>query len=411
MSIRRIVPIEETKWSVNPPQNWLQNRSVDWTWRPPEGHRFSYLLIDEQHHVETQALYVRTVKMLTSMAAVQTQSQVVIEFDPAAQRLHVHELVIWRMAADGAWQKREPVPQEAFLLRKREQQFEQQMLKGHVSLVSLLEDVRVGDVIDLSWTLEPREPLPGLLFTSLQFLVWTAPVASYFLTLHLFSEHAVHWRLHAPADAPKPLESAKADQVNWHFDHPPIFQAEGNMPGGHWPFPVLEFTAWQSWSQVARFFRELWDDALNEDSGSVAAEAERLAEGKTRADAILAALRFVQQEVRYLSVDFGHGAGMLPNGAGTVLRRRFGDCKDKTILLTALLRALGVSTKPLLVASVWRDAIKRLLPTTACFNHAIVVFEHDGKRYFADPTLIGQGGDLEHLATPPFGVGLEQASR
>jgi hypothetical protein len=73
------------------------------------------------------------------------------------------------MAPDGAWQRRAPVSQDAFLLRQREQQFEQQMLKGHVSLVALLEDVRVGDVIDLAWTLEPREPL----FTSLHFLAWT----------------------------------------------------------------------------------------------------------------------------------------------------------------------------------------------------------------------------------------------
>jgi hypothetical protein len=61
--------------------------------------------------------------------------------------------------------------------------------------------------------------------------------------------------------------------------------------------------------------RAFWDDALNDASGTVAVEAERLAEGKSQAGAILAALRFVQKEVRYLSVDFGHGAGILPNGA------------------------------------------------------------------------------------------------
>jgi len=118
-------------------------------------------------------------------------------------------------------------------------------------------------------------------------------------------------------------------------------------------------------------------------------------------------LRFVQEEVRYLAIDFGHGAGMLPSGAGTVLRRRFGDCKDKSVLLTALLRALGLSARPMLVATSWRHAIARLLPSTACFNHAIVAFEFAGKKYFVDPTVIGQAGNLADWVAPPLGFGLE----
>ncbi|ATG89377.1 DUF3857 domain-containing protein [Methylomonas koyamae] len=407
MSIRVHVPIEQAEWSVLPPAEWVRQRSVDWAWRPGEGQGFGFLLIDEQHHVASQALYVRTVKMLTSLSAVQTQSQVVVEFDPAAQRLQLHELAIWRMSAEGAWQKREPVAKEAFLLRQREQQFEQQMLKGYVSLVALLEDVRVGDVIDLSWTLLPREPLPGLLFTALHFLAWSVPVATYCLALTGASGCDLRWRLHTPDGAAVPVETSEADGVSWRYDRPPMFQAEGNVPGGHWPFPVLEATCWQTWGQVARFFAELWADAANDAAESVAAEAQRLADGKTRAAAIVAALRFVQNDIRYLSVDFGHGAGMLPNGAGTVLRRRFGDCKDKSILLAALLRELGIAAWPVLVASGWRDGIQRLMPSTACFNHVIVGFELDGQRYFADPTVVGQGGDLERLAAPPFGAGLQ----
>lgn len=407
MSIRKHVPIEQAEWSVQPSAEWVQQRPVDWAWRPGEGHGFGFLLIDEQHHVASQALYARTVKMLASLSAVQTQSQVVVEFDPAAQRLQLHELAIWRMAADGAWQKREPVAKETFLLRQREQQFEQQMLKGYVSLVALLEDVRIGDVIDLSWTLLPREPLPGLLFTALHFLAWSVPVAHYRLALHAPAGLNLRWRLHASDAVPLPVETAESDGVSWRFERPPIFQAEASVPGGYWPFPVLEASAWESWGQVARFFAELWADAAQDDSASVAAEAQRLADGKTGAEAIVAALRFVQNDIRYLSVDFGHGAGMLPNGAGTVLRRRFGDCKDKSILLVALLRELGIAARPVLVASAWRDGIKRLMPSTACFNHVIVMFDLDGQRYFADPTVVGQGGDLAHLSVPPFAAGLE----
>ena len=39
--------------------------------------------------------------------------------------------------------------------------------------------------------------------------------------------------------------------------------------------------------------------------------------------------------------EVGHGAGLLPSGAGSVLRRRFGDCKDKAVLFITLARRLG----------------------------------------------------------------------
>jgi len=119
------------------------------------------------------------------------------------------------------------------------------------------------------------------------------------------------------------------------------------------------------------------------------------------------AIRFVQGDIRYLNVDFGHGAGLLPNGAGTVLRRRFGDCKDKTVLLTALLRSLGVEAWPFLVNPGWQDALTSLRPSLGVFNHVIVTFVVDGFRYFVDPTYVGQRGDLAHMVPPFYGVGLE----
>lgn len=409
MSIRHIVPIEQTEWSLAPLPAWVHPRTIDWSWRPPEGHGIACLLIDEQYEVASQASSLRSVRLLQSVAAVQALGQVEIEFDPAAQRLLVHDVVIWRQDPAGTWQRGAPVPREAFLLRQREQQLEQQMLNGRVSLVALLEDVRVGDALELAWTLEPRDRLPGLRFTAFHAFAWTVPVASASVTLHLSRDHPVHWQLQTPDGITPPVEDVTAEWVRWRFDAPPLFVSETNVPGSHWAYPLLEITAWHSWAEVADFFRALWSDALNADAATIAAEAARLGSSRVTAAAIIAAIRFVQQDVRYLAVDFGHGAGMLPNAASTVLKRRFGDCKDKSVLLTALLRALGVNAHPVLVGSGWREAVARLQPSTGCFNHAIVAFDFEGRRHYVDPTLLGQGGDLEHLVAPPFRVGLELA--
>ncbi len=433
MSVRRVVPIEETEWQVAPPPAWVDCHEPDWDFSPPEGYPVAFLLIDEQHHTPTQTFSLRSVRKLLTLSAVQALGQVEIDFDPAAHRLLIHELAVWRRNSEGTWTKRSLARRESFMLRQREQQLEQQMLNGHVSMVALLEDVRVGDAIELAWTLEPRDSLPGLRFATFFALAWSTPVARAFFSLHRNESNALQWRIHSPSSpdvprrpvlprprhlppslpsqsgTPLPIEDITPHRATWSLENPPIVVPEPNVPGNHWPLTIIDVSSWTTWREVAEFISDLWMEALAESPDAVAAEAERLRVEGDREASLRAAIRFVQEEIRYLAVDFGHGGGMLPNGAGTVLRRRFGDCKDKTVLLTALLRAMGFQAWPLLVAPNWRDAVKRVLPSTAAFSHAIVTFLSDaeGTRHFVDPTFLGQGGDLSHLMPPPYACGLE----
>ncbi len=407
MSIRRTVSLEQAQWSLAPPPAWRLPREIDWSFRPPADEALAWLLLDEQHHVASQTIARRWVRQLLSIAAVQALAQVELEFEPDAQCLIVHELVIWRLEADGAWRKRTPVAASDFLLRQREQQLEQQVLNGRVSLVALLEDVRVGDVVDLAWTIEPRERLPGLAFTTYFPFAWRAPLAQVFFTLHLADEAPVRWRLHPGGDGPLPEQRESTGLVEWSQRAPPRFVGEDNVPGSHWHWPLLEVSGWDSWQAVARCISGLWAEALADGQAEVRGEAARLAEGASPEQAVLNVIRFVQEEVRYLAVDLGHGAGVLPSGAGSALRRRFGDCKDKSVLLAALLRALGVDAWPVLVASQWRAAVARLMPSAYAFDHAIVGLEWQGMHHYIDPTLIGQRGDLAHRTPPPYGVGLD----
>lgn len=407
MSIRKVVSVEQAEWRLAPPPAWVQGAEPDWDFVPPEGYAIDFPLLHEQHDVATQSFSFRSIRRLLTHAAVQALGQVEIDFDPAAHRLLIHEVAIWRKNASGVRGKRSIGNRESFFLRQREQQLEQQMLNGRLSVVALLEDVRVGDAIEIAWTTEPHEPMPNLRFTTFYGFAWTVPVARAIVVFHLDPQSPVTTVLHAPADAKRPVEESMPERAIWKMERPPIFQPEPNAPGGHWAFPMLEASAWSSWGEVADFVADLWADALAEGADAVAAEAARLRmQGDTNAT-VRAVIRFVQEEVRYLAVDLGHGAGMLPNGAGVVLRRRFGDCKDKSVLLSALLRTLGFDACPMLVAPNWRHAVARLRPSTSVFSHAIVTFVADGVRCFIDPTYVGQCGDLTHLAPPPYGCGLE----
>jgi hypothetical protein len=80
---------------------------------------------------------------------------------------------------------------------------------------------------------------------------------------------------------------------------------------------------------------------------------------------------FVVSQTRYVGLEFGiHG--YKPYRVDDVLRRRFGDCKDKASLLHALLEAAGVDSRLVLLRMKRLGRIPEAPASLAVFNHAIV---------------------------------------
>lgn len=117
------------------------------------------------------------------------------------------------------------------------------------------------------------------------------------------------------------------------------------------------------------------------------------------------AIELVQDGFRYLSVNLELG-GQVPAPAETVIRRRYGDCKDVAFLLVRLLRAVGVTARPVLVNSAWRQTVGSMLPSPSVFNHVVVEFEVANQKRWVDATLKCQGGGALTRRVPDFGFGL-----
>ena len=101
-----------------------------------------------------------------------------------------------------------------------------------------------------------------------------------------------------------------------------------------------------------------------------------------------------------MAIFLGSG-GVVPNLADQVMRNRYGDCKDKTTLLIALLASKGIEASTAMVNSGSAFEIPRLGSVNP-FNHVIVYIPQWD--LYLDPTA--------ELA--PFGVfgecGLQRTS-
>jgi transglutaminase superfamily protein len=147
--------------------------------------------------------------------------------------------------------------------------------------------------------------------------------------------------------------------------------------------PGLRFSTYPGYEAIANAYY----DGMKA-KAAVTPEVQRLAEEITRDKADTRAqaeaiFDWVSRNIRYVAVYFGSGR-YVPNDTGTILSRRFGDCKDDALLLAALLAAKGIASEQVLLGA---DPVYRL-PTTAtlnAFNHVIVYIP--ALDLYVDPTV------------------------
>jgi len=81
--------------------------------------------------------------------------------------------------------------------------------------------------------------------------------------------------------------------------------------------------------------------------------------------------RYVRDSVRYVAKEIGIG-GYRPSPAEEVLRRLWGDCKDKGTLYRALLSSAGHVSYPVLINATDEETVSDELPSLRAFNHFVV---------------------------------------
>ncbi|HAR35746.1 MAG TPA: hypothetical protein DCR87_02335 [Acidobacteria bacterium] len=135
------------------------------------------------------------------------------------------------------------------------------------------------------------------------------------------------------------------------------------------------------WKDMGLWYEQLSQERRQPDE-KVRVKASELVSGLTDLRAQIEKLAaFVQQEVRYVSIQIGIG-GYQPHPAPEILANRYGDCKDKATLLAALLSYLNVESYYLIV-NIERQVVKDNSPVSLFwFNHAILAIKlPDDKLY------------------------------
>lgn len=165
---------------------------------------------------------------------------------------------------------------------------------------------------------------------------------------------------------------------------------DGVDPEPHMPplsdiCPWFEMSSVNSWNDVAAWYWKLVEPRMKS-SPEIERVVADLIKGKdTDADKAKAIFYWVEDNIRYVGLEFGAGA-YEPHSAGDVFANRYGDCKDQATLLITMLKLAGVKAHPVLVSVAFRSPASKRLPAPGIFDHAIAVAEIDGKYLWMDST-------------------------
>lgn len=252
---------------------------------------------------------------------------------------------------------------------------------------------------------------------------------SFTLTLPAGYTYTTNWARHAKVDGID-LENHSYrwemnDQAAIDLDQVPMSPGEGSLAARmtvHYAGPGLAEPQDGTWQGIGEWYAGLERGRLVS-APDIAAEAAALTAGKTdfydKAEAIG---DFVQQKIRYFVIEMGVG-GYQPHAAEDIFRGRYGDCKDKATLLSAMLSSVGIHSALLMVdtdrgvidpddPSIWGNHMIGAIEIPQGYEspklHSVVTAK-TGKRYLIfDPTwYLTPFGQLEDNLQGSYGVLLE----
>ncbi|WP_158623476.1 DUF3857 domain-containing protein [Corallococcus sp. CA053C] len=339
--------------------------------------------------------YRHTARKVLSSQGVEQASNIQFHFDPTYEQLTVHG--IWRLREG----HREDVfkPADARVIQQ-ESELQQQLYNGTLSVVPFLHDVRVGDMLEVAYTLEGSNPVFAGRFSDVASIGYSVPVAHWSYRLLWPEDRPLFARdFGRPGLTHSERKHDGVHELTWERRNVPAVHAEDKVPGWEPVFSWLQLTEYKDWNDVARWSSALFQVPAR--SKALEQEVRRFSQEPTEEARFLAALRFVQDEVRYLGIELGPNSHQ-PHPPDEVLQRRFGDCKDKSLLLVTLLRGLGIDAQPALVNTEDTRLLDGWRPTATAFDHVIVHATVAGRELWVDPTATLERGGLASYQPPPY---------
>lgn len=387
---------------IKPKPDWVKEIKPDLS-AVPNGEAvagFYYLLLDRQDNVKSEERFGHFAYRIMTNEGIQEMADLFLNFDPSYQSLTLHQLVVYR--------NDKVIDQLDFSNIKtiqREESMDRYLYDGSLTAVINLKDIRVGDVIEYAYTYKGYNPVFEHHF--MKRIDFNFGLPYHKLYSRVILPFTTNVKLKYGNGAPRPRQQTIGNNVeyHWELDEVDALITDSSTPSWYDPFQYVVMSDFQNWSEVVSWALVHFEVSENERNELKREMLNQFNAQQNGEELIKEIIHFVQDDIRYLGFESGLN-GYKPHTPLKIFAQRFGDCKDKSLLLVTLLQLNGIKAFPMLVNTRMRDKLEETLPAADEFDHCVVAIEYNGKNIYVDPTINNQGGTLSSNYFPAYGRGL-----
>ncbi len=361
---------------------------------------YYFTLADFQLNLDEEAIFKHEVINVSSYSGITNASQLSVKYDTNYQKLKIHNLYIWRRG-----KKIDRTGDLSLEIINNEQKLHQGIYTGQIVAYDILNDIRKDDLIDFSYTIVGANPIfddERYLFIPMEMM---NPVDLYSVRV-LYSKDKDY--IYKCVDCDSLFFSSSVDDkyniIEIRNRNAKAYEPEDLTPSWCIPYKYFTLSSFHSWTEVNYWAQRVFSLDMEPHLDSVFSEI--FTGEETTEDKINKVIDYVQNDIRYMGIESGIGS-IKPFPPEQVVTQRFGDCKDKSLLLVSLLKQIGIENAyPVLVNTIFQHEVDKLYPSNEVFNHCIVTFDYQDTTYWVDPSFPQQGGDFKNLYNIDYGKAL-----
>lgn len=231
-----------------------------------------------------------------------------------------------------------------------------------------LPAVAEGAVVEELITIADTAPFFEGGVTNRVYFVRTVPSLKTRLVLRHPARLALKYVLHLLPDAKIEKQSTDGlEQVVITNGKMEAIDSVDHVPSDAVIYPQVEFGAGGSWHEVAQKYAEATSRRIAPSPNLTL----KLPQSTSFEETIRSVVSALHRQVRYTGVEFGE-AQLTPQAPSETLKRGYGDCKDKSALLVAMLQSKNIPAYLALLETGPGQDVNPELPGMGRFDHAIV---------------------------------------
>ncbi|MCU0749735.1 MAG: DUF3857 domain-containing protein, partial [Akkermansiaceae bacterium] len=261
-------------------------------------------------------------------------------------------------------------------------------------LVLVFPDVKPGVICEVVVVYERTEP--SVAGGHGELIFWTAgwPVVSKRSVIDIPASWEGKLAAHELGATPKMTSPPSPEgriRLAWVSGLIESAPSEPNMAPALQTGPLTWLTTFADWDGVAAWYAGILGERF-ELGNKLEAQVDEWTANAASPDEILGILYDkVANDLRYEALGFGV-SGLQPYPCATVWENQYGDCKDKSNLLAAMLRHKGIEARLSLINTRHAGLVRKEIPDFRHFDHAIVAVNFPAANgaenvVFCDPTI------------------------